>query len=153
MVLKAPGECALLMIKISQNLINQMIDYFVSTLPQEACGIFIGERELSSNDYLIDEFTPMTNAAYDPDRTFRMEPAEWVPMVYKYAGNKKRQMVGIVHSHPKTAAVPSNADQLTQWKSLPSYWIVSLSPENPVDIKAYRFTENSYHEVSIEINN
>lgn len=139
------------MIKISQKLVNEVIEYCVSTLPKEACGVLIGERESFPNDYQIDEFIPITNIAAEPNITFKMEPTEWIPLVYAYDKHKKRQIVGILHTHPKTVALPSLTDHLTLWKNIPSHWIISLSSNKHTDIQAYQFNRTSYQKADILI--
>lgn len=137
------------MLNISQKLINEVIEYCMTALPKEACGVFIGKKE-SKNNYQIDRFISITNIASDPEKSFEMDPSEWVSLIYAY-NNTNRQIVGIMHTHPNTAAVPSHRDQLTQWKEIPSYWIISLSSNESIDIQAFQFTDSSYQKLAFNI--
>ncbi|MGF7045785.1 proteasome lid subunit RPN8/RPN11 [Paenibacillus sp. DS2015] len=72
-------------------------------LPQEICGVLLGTT--TAGGIQIEQFIPIRNVAPDPLHSFLLNPAEWVP----HALNTK-QLIGIVHSHPKSNPTPSTED-------------------------------------------
>lgn len=119
--------------RISAALLRQLIDGCQSALPEEACGVLIGERHA---DYIaIRELAFVPNASAEPDRTFAFEPGAWIAAAYA-ARTSRRCIVGLFHSHPAHPPIPSRSD-LQGWDGCGTYWIVGLAA-SPADIRAYR---------------
>lgn len=116
---------------------SAMIDHCLQTLPHEACGFLFGAAY--GDRLLVKSFTPVTNVAKDPEVRFEMDPAVLIRLVSRRNGSEEDVIVGIVHSHPRAPAVPSNEDLLTCWHHVPSHWILSLLDLEKPDIQAYRY--------------
>jgi proteasome lid subunit RPN8/RPN11 len=57
------------------------------------------------------------------------------------------QWLGVLHSHPRSPAVPSSADRAGWHYPELSYWILSLSGEAP-DLRVYQWEDGDFHERS-----
>ncbi|WP_206922547.1 M67 family metallopeptidase [Alicyclobacillus suci] len=73
------------------------------TYPYECCGILGGTNGLINTVYWIN------NIHYNPYINFLMEPYELLSALKEFS---KKQLVwrGVVHSHPLSAAIPSQED-------------------------------------------
>ena len=69
---------------------------------EEVCGLLAGR------DGLPDERLPVTNALHRPD-AFDMDPAELIAAM-RHLREAGRELVAIYHSHPASAAYPSQTD-------------------------------------------
>lgn len=101
--------------------------------PMEACGLLIGDCKETENAS-IHAFIPMKNNAVTPTNTFCFHPAEWVEKWYLH----RHELVGVYHSHPNTAAIPSRADiDLAQLLPHCVHVIISLQTKATPAICAY----------------
>jgi proteasome lid subunit RPN8/RPN11 len=117
-------------IRMSSKLHGELIQYCRSKLPEEACGFIHGCTV--EGGFLATEFLPITNNALNPREHFMMNPMEIVPILYKKEPSS-HPIIGIFHSHPSTEAALSPEDGLTEWYTLPTYWIFSFQhPSTPV---------------------
>jgi len=117
------------MLKIPPAIINQLFDHARQGLPEEVCGYLAGSgREVSVH-------FPMTNIDHSPDH-FSFDPAEQFRVV-RAARNAGLEILGNYHSHPSSAARPSEEDIRLAYDPDISYVIVSLAAEQP-DIKSFR---------------
>lgn len=130
---------------------NDMISHSMRSLPNEACGILIQDASSSSADNIfINTFIPLHNHAAHPTRQFTIQPTELLP----YLTDKHRTIVGLFHSHPRAASIPSTEDLTTLWHTIPTYWILSLQQKERPDLQAYslkKTTTTAYHKLSFVI--
>lgn len=77
--------------------------HLMSSFPNEACGILLGAA--AAGGMHIDTYVPMRNVAPDPLHTFIPHPKEWINALYN-----EPNLIGLFHSHPNTAPIPSVAD-------------------------------------------
>lgn len=113
----------------------RLIDYCRRLYPAEACGFVIGDVDAVSGCMTASDFVPVRNVAAVPEQQFVMDPAE---LVVRLAETPSPRLLGIFHSHPRSPAVPSEADLQTEWHTLPSYWIVSLQHAGNPSIGVFR---------------
>ena len=119
---------------------TEILSYCIRQYPYEACGFLLGAE--TDVGIFVDGFAPIANASHDPLRHFSMDPAAMLPYIYPApAEGNKGTVVGILHSHPMAAAVPSDEDMQTSWKQISTHWIVSLVRLDAPDIRAYRFAQ------------
>ncbi len=116
--------------RISQDLIDEMIVHARADLPNECCGMVGGTGDEAS------AVIPVKNAAASPLR-FEMDPQEQYNAL-KAIEDQGGEMLAIYHSHTKSAAYPSQTDvnQAVNWPDA-IYVIVSLEDEDNPNVKAY----------------
>jgi proteasome lid subunit RPN8/RPN11 len=122
-------------VEMDGGLRRQLADYCRSVYPSEACGFIIGDIGSGSGVMSAKGFVPVRNVSPSPEREFHMDPAELIALMTE---TPQGRLLGIFHSHPRTAPVPSAADLQTAWYTLPSYWIVSLMNTAAPSIAVYR---------------
>src|SRR3954452_632978 len=116
--------------KISRQLIEEMVAHAREDLPNECCGM-IGGREGEATRVVRVE-----NAAASPLR-YEMDPQEQYNAL-KGIEDAGEELLAIYHSHTKSAAYPSQTDvnQAVAWPEQ-IYVIVSLADAEAPDVKAY----------------
>lgn len=75
-----------------------------SRWPEEACGLLFGNPSLNQSRTVISQYLPLRNTAAAPRHHFLLEPVEWVRHC------RRGDFLGIYHSHPTAAPVPSALD-------------------------------------------
>ena len=130
--------------KISQKLIDEMISHAREDLPNECCGM-IGGREGEANSVVRVE-----NAAASPLR-YEMDPQGQFDALKAIEGAGD-ELIGIYHSHTRSAAYPSQTDvnEAVMWPEQ-VYVIVSLEDEQAPDVKAYDLAETKIADVDLDV--
>ncbi|MEK3707529.1 Mov34/MPN/PAD-1 family protein [Paenibacillus sp. FSL R7-0198] len=82
---------------------QEMSKHMFISLPQEACGVMLGET--AAGGIRISRFQPIRNVAPDPLHHFTLDDAEWIRCVFS-----EPKLIGIFHSHPQTRPFPSLED-------------------------------------------
>jgi [CysO sulfur-carrier protein]-S-L-cysteine hydrolase len=116
--------------RISQGLIDELVSHAREDVPNECCGL-IGGIDGVATDVLR-----VPNAAASPLR-FEMDPQEQYN-AWKAIEDDGKELLGIYHSHTKSAAYPSQTDvnQAVAWPD-PIWVIVSLQDPDSPDVKGY----------------
>ena len=130
--------------KISQLLLNEMIEHAQADDPDECCGLVGG-----IDGEALTVFR-MENTAHSPLR-YEMDSTEQLK-VYKKILEQGHEVVGIYHSHTRTAAYPSQTDiNLASGWPDSVYFIVSL--ENPAEpyVKGFWIRGNEVEDVDLHI--
>jgi proteasome lid subunit RPN8/RPN11 len=130
--------------RISQQLIDEMVTHARDDLPNECCGM-IGGREGEASSVIRVE-----NSAASPLR-YEMDPQEQYNAL-KAIEDDGGELLGIYHSHTKSAAYPSQTDvnQAVAWPEQ-IYVIVSLADEDAPDVKAYLLKDLKIADVEIDL--
>ena len=130
------------MLRIPQQIIDQLFDHAKNGLPEEVCGYLAGnEREVSIH-------FPLTNIDHSPEH-FSFDPAEQFKVVREV--RKAGQLIlANYHSHPETPARPSVEDIRLAFDPEISYVIVSLAAEVP-DIKSFRIRNGEVEKEEIQM--
>ena len=116
--------------RIAQSLIDEMVAHAREDLPNECCGMVGG------SDGEASVVVPVVNAAASPLR-FEMDPQGQYNAL-KAIEDDGKELLGIYHSHTKSAAYPSQTDvnQAVNWPD--AIWlIVSLQDADAPDVKGY----------------
>jgi proteasome lid subunit RPN8/RPN11 len=115
--------------RISQQLINEIISHALDDVPNECCGMVGGRDGVATTVY-------------------RAENAEASPLRYSIGAKEQfrlmreieaagEDLVGIYHSHTKSAAYPSQTDvNLAGWPDA-VYLIISLVDSTVPDLKGF----------------
>ncbi len=112
------------------------------TAPAECCGLLIG----STGSVL--EAARTANLSSDPNR-FEIDPADHIRL-RRAARSRGLDVVGFYHSHPHSAAVPSERDRREALYPGYLYAIVSLLHE-PAQVRLYRLEDAEFREVSWQV--
>lgn len=140
-----------MIVRIKEELYNDLIIHSSHKLPEEACGFILGEHSQDMNEELQAlSFVPFRNCASNPRKHFKINPEEMIP----YLMNSKITIIGLFHSHPSAPPIPSHEDLLTLWHAIPTYWILSLQYPNRPELQLYQIKkaiQTTYHKLSFVI--
>jgi [CysO sulfur-carrier protein]-S-L-cysteine hydrolase len=131
-------------VKISRQLIDEMVAHAREDLPNECCGM-IGGRDGEASRVLRVE-----NAAASPLR-YEMDPQGQFDAL-KSIEDGGEELLGIYHSHTKSAAYPSQTDvnQAVAWPEQ-AYVIVSLADSEQPEVKAYLLADMKIADVGLDV--
>ena len=130
--------------KISQALIDEMVAHAREDLPNECCGM-IGGRDGEATSVARVE-----NAAASPLR-YEMDPQGQFDALKGIEGAGD-ELIGIYHSHTRSAAYPSQTDvnEAAMWPEQ-VYVIVSLEHDDAPDVRAYSLKEMKIADVDLDV--
>lgn len=130
--------------KISQQLIDEMVAHAREDLPNECCGM-IGGRDGEATRVVRVE-----NAAASPLR-YEMDPQAQYNAL-KSIEDAGEELVGIYHSHTRSAAYPSQTDvnEAVMWPEQ-VYVIVSLENDEAPDVKGYSLKDMKIADVELDV--
>jgi proteasome lid subunit RPN8/RPN11 len=130
--------------KISKQLIDEMVAHAREDLPNECCGM-IGGRDGAATRVVRVE-----NAAASPLR-YEMDPQGQYDAL-KAIEDAGEVLIGIYHSHTRSAAYPSQTDvnEARMWPEQ-AYVIVSLENDEAPDVKAYDLADLKIADVELDV--
>ena len=130
--------------KISQQLIDEMVAHAREDLPNECCGM-IGGRDGEATRVVRVE-----NAAESPLR-YEMDPQGQYDAL-KAIEDAGEELIAIYHSHTRSAAYPSQTDvnEAVMWPEQ-AYVIVSLADEDAPDVKAFDLADLKIADVDLDV--
>jgi desampylase len=116
--------------------------------PRECCGILLGV-----GDELV-EAVAAQNVAAEPARHYEVSPADHIAQIRRCrdtakAGGTSLAILGVYHSHPQSAPVPSPTDLDRAWGE---YVYLIAGPANgsaPLEIRAYRLDGERFIDVPL----
>jgi proteasome lid subunit RPN8/RPN11 len=121
---------------------DEIVEHARAGLPNEACGI-LGGREGTATS-----FHPTRNEDESPYR-YSVHRDDLV-RVWAALDDADDEIVGIYHSHTKSAPFPSRTDvELATWPDA-AYLIVSLRSDPP-ELAAFRLAEGRIEPLALEI--
>lgn len=132
----------MLKLNIPGDIFEQMLLQANDESPLEACGILAGR------DGAVEKFYAMTNTDRSNEH-FTMAPEEQFRVVKDIRG-AGLEMLAIYHSHPESAARPSEEDICLALTMDVIYVIVSLEGEKPA-IKGFVIEDEDVTEVLVRI--
>jgi proteasome lid subunit RPN8/RPN11 len=110
--------------------------------PDECCGLLLGTGNLA------DRAVRCRNLLASPTR-FQLDPADHIAAIRAVRGTPQ-SIVGVYHSHPRAAPVPSRTDLEEAAYPEYVYCIVSLLDDRAAeDLRAYRLDHGNF--VAVEI--
>ena len=110
--------------------------------PNECCGLLGGKDRLITTRY------PLRNTAEKPETRYVAAPEELFAAM-RQIRKAGQELLGIYHSHPRTAAFPSPTDVELAFYPEAIYFIISLTGE--IDLRAFNIKGAEIHEVEISI--
>jgi len=130
-------------VKISRQLIDEMVAHAREDLPNECCGMIGGRDGVATSVVRVE------NAAASPLR-YEMDPQGQYDAL-KSIEDGGDELLAIYHSHTKSAAYPSQTDvnQAVAWPEQ-VYVIVSLADSEAPDVKAFLLQDMKIADVELE---
>jgi proteasome lid subunit RPN8/RPN11 len=130
--------------RISQQLVDEMVAHAREDLPNECCGMVGGTGDEAT------EVIRVANSAASPLR-YEMDPQEQYNAL-RAIEDGGGELLAIYHSHTKSAAYPSQTDvnQAVSWPDQ-IYVIVSLADEDAADVRAYLLKDLRIADVSLDV--
>jgi proteasome lid subunit RPN8/RPN11 len=131
-------------VKISRQLVDEMVAHAREDLPNECCGM-VGGRDGKATEVIR-----VVNAAATPLR-YEMDPQGQFNAL-KTIEDGGGELLAIYHSHTKSAAYPSQTDvnQAVAWPDQ-VYVIISLADEDAPDVKAYLLKDLRIADVTLDL--
>jgi proteasome lid subunit RPN8/RPN11 len=130
------------MLRIPQQIINDLFDHAKNGLPEEVCGYLAG----TSNE--VTRQFQLTNIDHSNEH-FSFDPKEQFQAV-REARKLGLEILANYHSHPETPARPSKEDIRLAFDPNISYVIVSLAAEIP-DVKSFRIKDGEVEKEEIQV--
>ena len=118
--------------------------------PRECCGILLGMADE------VVEAVAADNVAAEPLRSYEVSPADHIAQIRRCRDTAKAdggglKVVGVYHSHPHSAAVPSPTD-LDQAYEEYVYLIAGPADDSaPLEVRAYRLTGERFVDVPLTV--
>ena len=121
-----------------------MVAHAREDLPNECCGMIGGRNGQATNVVRVE------NAAASPLR-YEMDPQGQYDAL-KAIEDAGEELIGIYHSHTRSAAYPSQTDvnEAVMWPEQ-AYVIVSLENADAPDVKAYDLKDMRIADVELDV--
>lgn len=137
------------MLRISQALVDQIVQHARADHPDEACGVIAGPVGSDRPE----RFIPMVNAARSP--TFYEFDSGDLLRLYRDMDDRDEEPVVIYHSHTATEAYPSRTDVALASEPGAHYVLVSTretgQQSGPYELRSYRIVGGEVREEPIEV--
>jgi proteasome lid subunit RPN8/RPN11 len=150
-----------MVLQISPAQIRAMQHHVSTTYPQEGCGVLLGQADTSANQRRVMEVRPVANAWSDEverelaDSGIVAEPDDqahsrrdryWIDprdllALQRYTRSQQLSLIGIYHSHPDHAAVPSECDRALAWTGY-AYIIISVLQGQPKEPRCWQLDDH-----------
>jgi proteasome lid subunit RPN8/RPN11 len=134
------------MIHIPKSILDALIAQARKELPNEACGLLVGSRDVARHVF---QHYPLTNIDHSPEH-FSFDPKEQFH-VLKEARTQGLQIIANYHSHPESPARPSEEDIRLAFDPTMIYIILSLQKKDSPVIKAFLIKEGKVEEIDIQL--
>jgi len=132
------------MLKIPEQLWQEIITHLRTLSPEEGCGLLGGTKEGVKSHY------PGANIHETPQKNYRLDPHDQF-RIMKEMRRKKEELLAIYHSHPTTPPEPSATDLELAYSPEVCNLIISLSrPEFPL-VRNYKYEKGKAIELPLQI--
>ena len=128
--------------RIRRSVLDDIVRHARADAPLECCGLLIGSENL------VEESHPVANVRRSTLR-FEVDPAGHFAAIRK-ARASNRAVVGAYHSHPASAAVPSETDVREANDPAFVHVIVSLAG-GEADVRAYLIGNGTVEPLPLEV--
>jgi proteasome lid subunit RPN8/RPN11 len=136
-------------LRISQDLVDQIVSHAKADHPDEACGVVAG----AIGSDIPERFIPMVNAARST--TFYEFDSTDLLKLYREMDDRDEEPVIIYHSHTATEAYPSRTDVALAGEPGAHYVLVSTREHGQeagaVEFRSYRIVNGEVTEEPVEV--
>lgn len=129
-----------LSVQITEQVRREIEKHALEARPSECCGL------LSGASGVISDLHPLPNEADRPEVRFFATPEDLFTAM-RHIREADQSLLGIYHSHPRTAAYPSALDLEMAFYPEAVYFIISL--EERVELRAFKIDGSIIREVEI----
>ena len=137
------------MLRISQALVDAMVEHAKADHPDEACGVLAGPAGTDEPRRAI----PMVNAARSP--TFYEFDTTELLRLYRDLDDRDEVPVVVYHSHTATEAYPSRTDIALAAEPEAHYVLISTrehgSAPGPVELRSFRILDGQVTEEEVTV--
>jgi [CysO sulfur-carrier protein]-S-L-cysteine hydrolase len=145
-----PGPAA---IALPASIRAAIVDHARGEVPNEACGIVVGDRPATDGGRAL-RWVPLRNAAASPYR-YSIDPNDLLRLTIE-TDDADEVFWAIVHSHVASPARPSPTDLRESHYPDSLYLLVSLDPAEAdpspgPGLRAWRIVDGGVHEVALTI--
>ena len=130
----------------------EIIESALEAVPNEACGLVIGDRPAAEGGRAL-RWLPLRNAAASPYR-YEIDPDDLLRITIETERGDEA-IWGIVHSHVASPARPSPTDVRQSFYPEAIYLLVSFDPAEAdprtgaESVRAWRIVDGTVHEVAL----
>jgi proteasome lid subunit RPN8/RPN11 len=125
-------------IEIRRGALEAVVAHARAEAPRECCGLLVGTAPA------VLEAAAARNIA-DAATRFLVDPQDHINTL-RLARQRHLEIVGFYHSHPHSAALPSETDRAEASYPGHLHLIVSLAVE-PADVRLFRLVDGNFREV------
>ena len=146
-----PGPAA---VSLTASMCDQLVTHATATVPNEACGIIVGDRPAADGG-VATRWVPLRNPLASPYR-YAIDPDDLLRLTVE-TDDADEVFWAIVHSHVASPARPSPTDLRESHYPDSLYVLVSLDPAEAEaatggpSIRAWRIVDGGVHEVPLTI--
>ncbi|MFC6989411.1 desampylase [Haloplanus sp. GCM10025708] len=109
--------------------------------PREVCGVLVGD------DGRVTDLRRVPNVADDPHARYELDPEATIDVV-DAAEAAGESVIGFYHSHPESAAAPSDTDrERATWVG---YVYAIVSPRDD-EVRAWRWTGEAFESLDVRV--
>jgi proteasome lid subunit RPN8/RPN11 len=114
-----------------------MVEQAQAERPRECCGVLAGRFAAEAGGVVLRVAAryPLINAAANPEREYWADSQSLLAAIRSMRA-LRLEIVGIYHSHPASAAVPSRTDRERNYYPEAVHFIISLAGSEP-DVQAW----------------
>jgi proteasome lid subunit RPN8/RPN11 len=131
-------------VKISRQLVNQLLHHAQNSPEAEVCGL-VGGKEGKPTHYY-----PVKNSSETPSSRFLLD-AEGQLEAMKAMRERGETLFAIYHSHPTSPAEPSATDLELAAYPEALYLIISLDTEGVLEMRGFRLTDSGTAEIELQL--
>ncbi len=129
-------------LEVLRPVLEKMVQHARREYPLECCGLLRGRPPRIEQVVAVHNLRESQYEFFaSPEALFRF---------FKSLRGTEDRLMGIYHSHPQSAAVPSQRDLEECFYPEASYWIVSLQNETP-DIRSFRWVKMGFEEIGYRV--
>lgn len=129
-------------IRIARWIVARVLDEARNSSAIECCGLLAGR------DGAISGIFPAQNALASAT-AYEIAPSELFS-IFREIRIRGLDLLGIYHSHPRGENVPSTTDIERAYYPDAAYFIISLAPDAPRPVRAFRMRDRRVAELVIE---
>jgi len=135
-----PTGSVLVVLHIVRTVHDDLLAHLIAGLPDEACGLLGGHLGSAGQPCVADTWYPSANMAAS-SRIYTIDPKVHL-RADRDAEDRGAELVGVVHSHTHTEAIPSPTDIAQAPDPAWHYVIVSLRQGTPV-VRSWRLIDGA----------